>query len=286
MEEDLFVDVNVQDEDGNTPLHLAVMCHETAECVDQLIAHAEQSSYNVRNQEEETPFEVSKNSNTFYAANRLRPLTSDRPDDTPNNLFEAANQNDVEALRRFLDDGADLNECDSDGDHALMKAIRASATEAVQVLIDAGMNVQRTDEYASPLHIAQEYPKTEGITKALLEAEAEVDPECPEGLTPMMYAICAFQWEYAKLLIDRGASCSFEGKHEQPLCRAVQVRMDKRSPNFEFERFLVQEGEADINAQDCEGNTALHYVAQNDEVELTKWLLENGADKAIENDCG
>lgn len=47
----------------------------------------------------------------------------------------------------------------------------------------------------------------------------------------------------------------------------------------------LKQGE-NINAKNSLGNTALHYAVASDNVELVKFLLENGADATVQNDKG
>ena len=50
-------------------------------------------------------------------------------------------------------------------------------------------------------------------------------------------------------------------------------------------KILLNAG-ADVNLQDIEGDTALHYTAYSGNIEILKLLLENNADKSIRNKDG
>ena len=49
---------------------------------------------------------------------------------------------------------------------------------------------------------------------------------------------------------------------------------------------LVAQLHADVNAQDADGSTALHYAAMCDNITLTLYLLQHGANAQLADESG
>ncbi len=111
------------------------------------------------------------------------------------------NTNDIQLL---LDAGADVNATDDDGETALIAAARGGHTEAAQILLDAGADVNATDiQEQTALITAAQWGHTETV-QALLVAGAEVEKE------PGEYSLSALM------------TAAFEGHIEvEPLCANV-----------------------------------------------------------------
>ncbi|MHC4325538.1 MAG: ankyrin repeat domain-containing protein [Planctomycetota bacterium] len=88
-------------------------------------------------------------------------------------LHIAALQGNVDAIRRHIDAGSDLNEKDAYGSTPLIIAATFGKTEVARALIDAGADMEITNnEGAAPLHIAAFFCRTE-IVRALLDKGAD-----------------------------------------------------------------------------------------------------------------
>ena len=48
---------------------------------------------------------------------------------------------------------------------------------------------------------------------------------------------------------------------------------------FNLAKRLVEEKEHDINKRDSRGRTPLHWAVENGQLEIVKYLIDNGADK-------
>ena len=89
--------------------------------------------------------------------------------------WEAALQRgDVEALRRLLDKGEDVNLLDRYGQTSLMKAASAGRVDVVQLLIDRGADVNRTAKYHLTALMLAVIAGHESIVAALIAAGADL----------------------------------------------------------------------------------------------------------------
>lgn len=91
-------------------------------------------------------------------------------------LMVAASENDTESISTLLDEGADVNEADSEGSTALHWAIYSGYYDAAAMLLENGAEPNTVDVYDS---------------------------------TPLLTAVFAEDVEMVKLLLDYGADASF-----------------------------------------------------------------------------
>ena len=56
-------------------------------------------------------------------------------------IFEAVKNNDIKEVRSLLEQGADPNSADEDGDHLLMYAVLYSSVDCMKLLIEKGSDV-------------------------------------------------------------------------------------------------------------------------------------------------
>ena len=151
-------------------------------------------------------------------------------------FFSAIKRDDPGAVQKILARGFDPNTTDPDGQHGLYLALQEPSLKAAQVLIDwRGTNFNRLNAKGeSPLMIAAlsglqslaetliqkgadvnktgwtplHYAATNGHVKMislLLEHNAYIDAESPNGTTPLMMAAMYGTQPAVKLLLDEGA---------------------------------------------------------------------------------
>lgn len=100
-------------------------------------------------------------------------------------LHHAALQGNLDAIRRHVEAGSDLNTKDAYGSSPLIVGATFGRTEVAAALIDAGADMTITNnEGATPLHIAAFLCRTE-IVKALLEKGADKNALNKTGRTAL-----------------------------------------------------------------------------------------------------
>ena len=167
-------------------------------------------------------------------------------------ITDGGNYRCVEVL---VNAGADVNIVDKNGDTPLICASEQSSTELVELILKAGADVNAANKRKSTaLHKA--VANGNGQTaRFLIQAGADVNLESDRGVVitalqgmddeEHMKTICA--------LLETGASVNAQHYHsgKTPLIFAVWAG------NVKSAMFLLQRG-ADVNAEDCWNNTALH----------------------------
>jgi len=106
-------------------------------------------------------------------------------------LFEAVNRGDAKMVQQLLSAGADVNALDEAGWTPLARAVYSQELkhgflDVVQVLIEAGANLEATIGYAvRPLMLAAGYGETD-IVDLLIRSGADVLAKNEGGFTALM----------------------------------------------------------------------------------------------------
>ncbi len=209
---------------------------------------------------------------------------------------EAAEQGDVQTLRRLIEDGVSIDAVDDDGQTALCLALRSEQVEAASLLIRAGADVNtQGSNWGVPLMIAARLGQTD-IVRMLIERGADVNASLSTGWTPLLMAARFGHTEIARMLLDAGAKTDARTREEMtPLLFAVLHGFP------EIERMLTNRGvKPDIFAEAMRGDaeevaarlqksphlahekvgnlTLLHWAAYCDHLDVGRVLLDCGAD--------
>jgi uncharacterized protein len=189
----------------------------------------------------------------------------------------AATNGSAAMIRMLLDGGADVNSANPGGETALMTAARTGSEDAVSLLLDRGANVNAKDA----LH----------------------------AQTALMWAVIENHASMVKLLLSRGADINAHTTVTTPKGEYVPARPAAasgtgiirqralptadggmtpllfaiRDGNLEMTRLLLERG-ADINQSSGNHTTPLIIALLNGQVGLATELLEKGADPNAADD--
>lgn len=172
-------------------------------------------------------------------------------------LMVAAQIGKVDAVKRLLAEGANIETTDQDGRTVLDVATAFGQTDVVKLLLTAGANVNvGIGNRKTALHIAAASGKTD-IVKALLAAGARVDVADQDGNEPLHIAVANPKHEQiVKDLLNAGARVDAANNNGmQPIHLAAQ------SAGAGTVQTLLTSG-AKSDAVDLHGMRPLHLVAQ------------------------
>ena len=186
-------------------------------------------------------------------------------------LLVAALENDVEAARWLIANGADVNAIGDLDNTPLHFTAQKDAAEIAKLMIDAGADVNAIAIWGrSPLSWAAEHNAAE-VAKLLIEHGADINVKDSLGDLPLNAAAEKNALEVVVLLIEHGADVNAEGYiGETPLHEAAQHH------DAEIAKLLIKRG-ADVNAKNENGATPLHWAAVYNAQVTAKLLIESGA---------
>jgi ankyrin repeat protein len=172
-------------------------------------------------------------------------------------LIAAAQNGNVDGVKRLLADGANVETLDRYGRPLLDVATACGQTEVVKILLTAGANANAgTGNRKTALHIAAAYGKTD-IVKALLAAGAGIDVADEDGNSPLHIAVTnPTSRQIVKDLIDAGAKVDAVNKNGmQP------IHLAARYAEADTVQTLLAAG-AKSDAVDLHGLRPLHFAVK------------------------
>lgn len=221
-------------------------------------------------------------SHRIYSAGSISPI-----------YFALEQEDRIDILKTFLENGVDINNCYEIGDTILQNiAYRKNGREFIEFLLNHGANVNSRNEYGlTPIFIAALEAKPE-IVSLLIDRGADVNAKSKYGFAPLHMVL---DTESEKILIDSGADVNARGlSGETPL----HYFMSGKSPGDYHDsigdwdnwiigrvKVLLDNG-ADINALDSCGRTPVFHAAMYGRTKVVKFLVSRGADASIKDRYG
>jgi ankyrin repeat protein len=105
--------------------------------------------------------------------------------------------------------------------------------------------------------------------KWLIKNGAKLNMRDGSGRPPLYYAGTMNLKNAAKLLLEKGAKTNIKSSKGETLLFRLE--------DTDLARLYINKG-ADVNAQNEDGLTALHYAVFSNNIEMTRMLIEEGAD--------
>ncbi|XP_062864164.1 kinase D-interacting substrate of 220 kDa B isoform X1 [Trichomycterus rosablanca] len=186
-------------------------------------------------------------------------------------IFSHVEEENLPALRAFLDKNRDVDSRSDSGQTPLMIAAEQGSLEIVQELIRRGANVNLDDVDCWTALISASKEGHVEVVKELLANNANVEHRDMGGWTALMWAAYKGRAEVARLLMEKGANPNITGQYSvYPIIWAAG------RGHAEIVRLLLQHG-AKVNCSDKYGTTALIWAARKGHYDCVMHLLENGA---------
>ena len=211
----------------------------------------------------------------FESVNFIEITTESTP------LVYAIDRGWIEGVRILIQAGADVNFSNNPESNPLVSAIQIYSTAILEILLEAGANVDGLGFLKTPLIEAIRYENSSCIAR-LIEAGADLERCCEsdvDTLTPLGFAIRGGNSEIVKILLEAGADI-----HVKPYTDSNQtllpLAIDRN--HLEIAQILIDAG-IDLNAID-NGWTALDLARKRRYESMVQLLTTAGAvgDRKIE----
>ncbi len=194
--------------------------------------------------------------------------------DKNSRLVQAALNWDLDAIKKTLDEGANINHIYLIGDEsytALGAACSKGYIEIVTYLLDCGANIDVPDKNGhTPLYEASAEGQTD-IVLLLLKKEANLFVKDKDGHTALHYACYSGNETTVKLLVENGIDLSIENNYWNcPIHLAVLYN------RISIVDTLLRLGDS-VERKSGKSNTPLGLAINENNLAMCKFLVENGA---------
>ncbi|CAH8618002.1 unnamed protein product [Schistosoma haematobium] len=204
---------------------------------------------------------------------------------TGHEIHVAIRQENVLRLRELLEkEQASIEAIDELGFTALMYCAQRNLSDMISILLEANANTETESSTGKTAIMFAAFKGNIECMELLLEYGANVNHSDKNGLTALHMAVDGEQPRAIRLLVK---SCSnLEAKDNNlgwtPLLRCAAL---KNNGNVEVARELIKLN-ANIDAQDRDGKTALHNCILHGHYDLCRFLLENNANVNLKTNNG
>ena len=182
----------------------------------------------------------------------------------------------LDTVKVLVQAGAELSVADADGDTCLIVASRAGYTETVRYLVGLGQvdvnQVGGTEYNVTALHEAVTLNHAD-VVQVLIDAGANIDNKDSFGYTPLLLACMRGFHDTVMMLVQAGAELSVADT-DGDTCLILATRWG----HTETVRYLVDVGQVDVDQVGLSGSTALHKAARYNHIDVVQVLIDAGAD--------
>lgn len=142
------------------------------------------------------------------------------------NLITASENNDVETIKKLLNNGEDINVCTVYQNTPLHLAVVKGHVDVTKLLLKNGADVNARNIFQNtPLHLATLNNRAE-IVKILLEYGADINSKNIEDDIPLYLAIRDGCVDIAKVLIENGADAKSNADNETIKVALESIKYD------------------------------------------------------------
>ncbi|KAG6931799.1 serine/threonine-protein phosphatase 6 regulatory ankyrin repeat subunit B-like [Chelydra serpentina] len=308
-----------QDQDGRTPLFLAVDAGNLGVCKELLSTHAEAQLSAREKRYGDTVLHASCRKRDVEVAKILveyGAVVDCQNDEGQTPLHVTAWEGDEALLKFFHHCKANPNIADKMDRSPLHVAAERGHTSVVEVLTEKFHSnvLARTKDGSTLMHVASEHghpdtalaflkkgvllhmPNKNGavclhaaakrghaaVVKALLQRGAEVDARTKENYTALHVAAQHCKPLVVQTLLGFGARVQLKGgkAQETPLHIAARIHEGEKVAEM-----LLKSG-ADVNVEQEDGETAMHVAARHGNLRMIKALIEEGGDLTSQSKAG
>ncbi|XP_048375019.1 rabankyrin-5 [Sphaerodactylus townsendi] len=282
--------VNAQDAEGRTPIHVAII-NQHAVIIQLLISHPD-IHLSLRDRQGMTPFACAmtyKNNKAAEAILKREPGAAEQMDNKGRNFLHVAVQNsDIESVLFLISVQANVNSRVQDASKLtpLHLAVQAGSEIIVRNLLLAGAKVNELNKHRqTALHLAaqQDLPM---ICSVLLENGVDFSAVDENGNNALHLAVMQGRLNNIRVLLTECTvdAEAFNVRGQSPMHILGQYGKDNAAAIFDL--FLECMPEYPLDKPDAEGNTVLLLAYMKGNANLCRAIVRAGARLGVNNNQG
>ncbi|XP_059473664.1 uncharacterized protein LOC132195582 [Neocloeon triangulifer] len=314
------IDVNAQEEEGTTPLHMAAM-RDLPNLIQILLQSG--ANPNIPDCKGNLPLhnavESSFNKSTAALAQVTKPIDA-KNKNGQTALHLAINNLNLVNMQILVNVGANVNSRDSNGESPLYLGVFYDYEECLQILTSKNAQIDFEERFhnltllqvayqdrnfhafrflvqrrCNPFRDLGPYElilydclrgsckeSNEQIFTFLCQQEVvNLNCQLSAGVTPLSMAISMGFEPATRVILERGADVNQRNESGET---ALIMSIVANHPTLM--QILLQHPEVEVDATDSDGLTALHYAAQDGLYKAMEILLQNGADANLQDAIG
>ena len=194
-------------------------------------------------------------------------------------LWNAAKKGDIDKVRKYIKEGANVNYSDSCGWSVLVRAATSGHSEIVKILVTAGANLEQKRQDGSTALTEAAQQGHSDVVKILVTAGAKIEHQV-QGCTALTWASDRGHIDIVKILVTAGAELDYKSKYGYSALTLASYK-----GHSEIVKFLVSKG-AKLEHKDSYGFTALNLAAQKGHTDIVEILVTAGAKLEHEDTFG
>lgn len=218
-------------------------------------------------------------------------------------LHYACKLGNIEIVQLLLGNGADINLINNSGNRPIYYACDLGNIELIKYLIEHGANFNDLNIIDNLINAIDNNDIE--LLKYYIEHGAAIDEEDSNGYSILMYACMHNKYDMVSYLIDNGADVfdtdnyKYTALHHsskasvnivQCLLNNVQQMSDSNEESMSVKQYVNiraidnENIDSDTDEDNSEKTTALILAVSENNIEVVKLLLNNGADVSIRNE--
>lgn len=193
--------------------------------------------------------------------------------------FSKVRDNDIEAVKAMIEAGADVN-YEYWGKTALGLAVTDHNPEMVKMLLSKGANINHRDESTGYTHLMMALNSSQiEMAKLLVSEGADINLKSNGGVTALILA-AGNSKELVELFLANGADINARTETNLGVFTQYVMGIISERVSIDLAELLLKKG-ADVDEENSHifatGETPLFMAAGEDNEELIKFLIKNGA---------
>ncbi len=197
-------------------------------------------------------------------------------------LLVAVAYRNVEVVQLLLNNHANVNASDKQGNTALLYAVRNKQLPMVELLLNNGATINHNNHGGENALLLACYDNNNSMVKLLVSKGADVTVASHEGISPIWYACGHNQKEIVTLFLDNGLDANYS-KPVSGNDESMNAYMNwvESASNIAIESSFSLNGSYSYG-----GESLLHIAAKKGNLSMMKLLVERGARVNIQDESG